>query len=224
MNKGEKAMNYGNDNALTGAICLLCRDSIAKHGIGRISSSAESEELARKLQALLSRVDTKGLQKGYELPRDATMVGAAIVNYQSSVKKLVTVSGPGVELLAHIDQGKLGKGVVVVDDVNAAKRGKLLNIQGQYFTPTYGEENAQYTYYPLGACAAQKLLATIFQDKQAIREIHMSEIFWRSMTGNEQVSLNSRQWRTGEVVPSCGTCMQVLPQMLCSAYDFAGNV
>jgi hypothetical protein len=61
-----------------------------------------------------------------------------------------------------------------------------------------------------------KLLNKIFQDardaKQEVKSIDMSEMFWRDFAAQQY----TRAWSTGQIVPSCDTCKQILPQILCN--------
>lgn len=236
-------MNYGNANNIIGQTCPHCALSIDKHTISLIRSTNETDALARKVQGLLDQADQLYLQRGWSLPKNSTMVGAARVKFASSASEYITVSGYASGLLSGIDYGKLGDGVQVVSISNAAcigdpqfrivrNRGRititpppsdtnppdgdLLHIVGGRHAPIVKPE-LKYDY-DLGDCAAQKLLAQIFFDARAmsqpIQTIEMSEILWRS-SQVDSVSEKSRQWRTGDIVPSCNLCMQVLPQMLC---------
>lgn len=204
-------MNYGNSNDIINK-CPQCDNSIDKHKISLISSSEKTDKLARELQARLSKVNTRAVLKGLELDRTATMVGAAVVKFKDFSKTYVTVSGPGVALLGHIQS--LGKDVVVITSATVLLAGnKVTNIQKKKFVPDVSKGKE----YPVGSCAAQKLLTSIFADAKSLKSIvkvEMSEIMWRASGG--KTSQSSRKWSTGSVVPSCKTCKQVVPQMLCN--------
>jgi hypothetical protein len=144
------------------------------------------------------------------------MMGAAIATIGSTVKQYVTLSGPGPNLIARwMKYDKLPKGLVVVDANNVLRSGRLYDITGKQFAPTRTPQNRGRDY-PLGSCAAQKLLDQIFADARAARQpitsIQLSEMFWRDFAAEN----HNREWSTGQIVPSCDTCKQVLPQMLCT--------
>lgn len=208
-------MNYGNSNDVI-QNCPQCDSSIDTHKISIIRSTDKTDALARKLQSSLTRLHLDSILRGIELERSSTMVGAAIVNYTSSSQQYITVSGPGVFLLRHINLNDFGKKVIIIDNENALVRSKTQNCRKEkLFTP----DTSQGLEYPVGSCAAQKLLARIFQDARSfdsIRSIEMSEIMWRASGG--RVGHASRKWTAGDVVPSCKTCKQVIPQMLCNRF------
>ncbi len=219
-------MNYGNANDVI-RNCPKCTSSIDKHRISLIQSSEKTDALARKMLDLLSKINIQAVLKGFNLNRTSTMVGAAVVTFNNSAKprQYVTVSGEGVLLLKHIPS--MGKDVVVIDDKSALIEGKnnihkIRNIENRLFD--FDEENPgkvvpMGTEYPVGSCAAQKLLAAIFriENTATIKTIEMSEIMWRALGIHPKAT--RRQWSTGETVPSCKTCKQVVPQMLCNLYE-----
>jgi hypothetical protein len=67
--------------------------------------------------------------------------------------------------------------------------------------------------YPVGSCAAQKLVDHVVQfaiaNNKKISKINMSEIFWKT-------NATKSQWSSGTTVPSCNTCNYILPMMLCN--------
>src|SRR5688572_25173750 len=163
-------IRYGGANRFfENSMCPLCQKSVDKHRIPSIYPSGYTTELAVKVQGLLDKVDMTSILKGYGLGTKATMVGAAHAKFSdSTVNDYVTVSGGGAVLLALIDQGKLGKitKITIITDLTAiapkttTQRGIFLyRIDGQTFLPSLQEEHLEY---PLGSCAAQKLLAQIF--------------------------------------------------------------
>lgn len=206
--------------------CPRCGASIDRHRIHSIFPSERTIHLVRTLQDLLDQVDRTSRQKGYQLPQvkdqplKTTMVGAAhaiFSNHPGQPRDYVTFSGPGYLFFTLINRGRLGKKVVIVDTYSAMQGNtKLYGIDGVMFVPAWDAEG-----YPIGSCAAQKLMTAIFMDvptEGTVMEIQMSEIMWRS-SQRERVPQTSRQWSSGHEVSSCITCKQVLPQMLCDKHD-----
>lgn len=209
-------MNYGNSNDVIQE-CPKCTNNIDKHKLSLIRSSDKTDTLARKLQDNLTKINLQSALKGLSVDSTATMVGAAIVNYQSSSQTYITVSGPGVVLLSHININEFGKKVIIIKDYNAlVNKNKIRNCRkGITFVP----DTSKGTEYPVGSCAAQKLLSHIFEDAKtfnSIKSIEMSEIMWRAP--KSKVREESRKWTVHTVVPSCKTCKQVVPQMLCDLF------
>jgi hypothetical protein len=200
----EKSMKYGGNNDVIGKSCPRCGQSCDRHGIQFIESNSETEKLAREMQRLLDETSKTAEKKGYELPRGTCMVGSAIALINSAVYKFVTISGANVEILNHI--GSLGSNVKIIALASALP---LTTIQGETLNPALINPE-----FPVGSCAAQKLLKEVFQRAgkgkgHTITKLNMSEILWTATREH------NRRWSTGSVVCSCDTCKQVLPMMLC---------
>lgn len=206
--------------------CWRCEESIDKHRIGYISPSDDTVNLAKTIQRLLDEVDISSYLRGFPLPqvggqpRGDTMVGAARAHFRSSVCDYVTVSGGGVVLFGPMKHRLLG-GVIIVDTPKALPEDQdpkgpgypeLYGIDGERFSPKLKKGSRNH----IGDCAAQKLLSQIFLDAQSrggVTAIEMSEIYWLSFQPG--VARQGRHPSTGMLAPSCDTCKQVLPQILC---------
>lgn len=202
-------MNYGNANDLI-THCPRCGESTDRHGFGLIRSDEKTEKLAYRLQEALDRVAKSSAVKGLTPLRGTCMVGAATARIGSQDYTFATISGADIAILNQI--GGLGKDVTLIKKTTAEP---LRTISGQPLSlvqPASGNRNRDY---PLGACAAQKLLMAIFdQQRQSggrISSINMAEILWSDPTNPG----HNRDWSTGSVVCSCDTCKRVVPQMLC---------
>lgn len=211
-------MNYGNANDVT-EFCGRCGERIDKHKpFNIIRSDERTEKLAKSMQKALDGVAIHAIKKGYDSGTDITMVGAATATIKNEYIEFVTVSGPGVELLSYIQGLNLGNKVKVIDVYNATP---LRTLMGKPLNPTITKQGRNRDY-PIGSCAAQKLLAAIFQEAQKkgggkfIEAINMAEILWN----NPSISGHNPDWSTGQIVGSCDTCKQVAPQMLC---DFVSD-
>jgi len=205
-----KTMRYGGTNDLM-QTCTRCGESLDRHGI-EITSDDRTEKLAKTFQGALDRAVSSGLVKGIAAARASCMVGAAIAKIGSAEYKFVAISGAAVDILNHTGANALGRDVTLIRDGDAFP---LTTITGQPLTLAQPVKGTRNRDYPLGACAAQKLLMAIFrkqkQAKGKITSINMSEILWSdpSPVGH------NRDWSTGEVVCSCDTCKRVVPIMLC---------
>lgn len=208
-------MKYGGSNNRT-ANCPRCARSIGKHAIKFIESNDETEKLAKKAQDFLSHVVVAAAQKGFKqlrVNREGKiipgMVGAATARIGSTMYKWVTISGADTEILGQM--ANLGGDVTVIKEPTAAPLRTILGKPLVIAPPTYGIGRD----FPVGACAAQKLVMAIFnkasETKAAIDALNMAEILW----SNPLDSVHNRDWSTGSVVCSCDTCKHVLPAMLC---------
>jgi hypothetical protein len=85
------------------------------------------------------------------------------------------------------------------------------------FTPVAHRPQRRGLDYKLGSCAAPKLLVQIYNNaitaKTTINKIEMAELLWFDTTSGGR---RNPDWSTGQIVMSCDTCKQVLPQILCS--------
>jgi hypothetical protein len=202
-------MNYGNANDLI-KNCPLCARSIDKHQLSLIRSDDNTEKLAKKLQQALDGVVKGGALKGLPAPRGTCMVGAATAKIGSTVHTFATISGADTGILNLLNGNTLGGGVTLVKDASALP---LTTIAGRPLTmaPIAQGRNRDY---PVGSCAAQKLLMAIFRKQSAkakASEIRMAEILW----SDPGAGTHNRDWSTGSVVCSCDTCKRVVPAMLC---------
>lgn len=213
-------MKYGGRDSLTLGNCPRCSKSVDKHKIPFIESTEASLKLVQKLLAELETVSKRGAKLGFE-PSASTMAGSLITTIGTEKKQYVTVSGGGVETLKKIKKA-LGAGVTVINDLNACPNPpantKCTDIFGVTFLPdlTPAVQNSCGVQYPLGSCAAQKLLATAFryakEKEKKVEGIEMTEVLWIDV----QATGHNRMWSTGQAVQSCDTCKKVLPQMLCT--------
>ncbi|GAA6624244.1 hypothetical protein [Scytonema sp. NUACC26] len=209
-------MNYGGNNDVNNNTCPRCGKSCDTHRpFAFISSDQKTEELVRKLQGNLDEVITRALVKGFDKSRETCMVGSAIATINSRVYQYVTISGAKTELLTQMKQN-LGKDVRVITSASGLP---LKTIQGKTLEPQPIRQNRNRDY-PLGSCAAQKLLMSVFNQAQSsggadkLTKLSMAELLWCDSTTGEG---HNRDWSTGEIVCSCDTCKQVIPMMLCSA-------
>ncbi len=229
---GEKGPTYGGSNDVIDQTCPRCQESPDKHRIKWIAPGADSTSLLERFQRTLDNVSKETLESGKL--RDAyldlatnpagnvyatSMMGTAVATIGSVVKLYATLSGPGPSIILNwIKRDQLPKDLMILDATNAATRGKLVDIRGKNFTPTHTPQGRNRDY-PLGSCAAQKIVNQIFTDARAagqeVKSIELSEMFWRDFAAERY----SRDWSTGTIVPSCDTCKQVLPQMLCTNND-----
>lgn len=210
MKQTNKPMRYGNASDML-TRCPRCNESPDRHRI-EIVSDERSEAIARKLQAALDQVSSSAALKGWSAPRVACMVGAAIARIGSADYRFAAISGFETEILGMIKGKPLGKDVVLVADRDARP---LATIDGSALVVAQPVAGGRNRDYPVGACAAQKLLMAIFRKRQevggGIASINMSEILW----SDPQQRGHNRDWSTGSVVCSCDTCKRVVPQMLC---------
>jgi hypothetical protein len=216
-------MKYGGRDSLSTGVCPRCSEDIDRHTIPFIESTDASLKLAEKLLTALDAVSTRGALLGLDAAA-ATMAGALITTVGSEKKQYVTVSGGGVETLKKIKKA-LGAAVILITDTNACSNHpantKATDIFGVNFTPTVtaAVQNSCGIGYPLGSCAAQKLLATVFRyakDKtKKVMKLEMTEILWKDV----QAEGHNRLWSTGTAVQSCDTCKRVVPQMLCTKVE-----
>jgi hypothetical protein len=216
-------MKYGGRDSLTGGICPRCSESIDRHTIPFIESTEASLKLAEKLLTALDAVSTRGADLGLEAA-GATMAGSLITTVGSEKKQYVTVSGGGVETLKKVKKS-LGAGVILITDLNGCSNHpantKATDIFGVNFIPTMtpAVQNSCGIGYPLGSCAAQKLLGTVFryakEKSKKVEKLEMTEILWKDV----QADGHNRLWSTGTAVQSCDTCKRVVPQMLCTKVE-----
>lgn len=220
-------MNYANANIHNGDRCCHCDEPISAHAINIIRSNDETLHLARALQDKLDAVCETALTKGYTLPQEMIMTGAIVATVGSTVIKAAALSGGNAQTILNIMQGNLGKDVELLgDNVDIASIKSILGVKlsglankveqsrGRTFVPPLPGIIPDPNY-PVGSCAAQKLLHYVVQyalaHKQKISTINMTEIFWKTN------GVKSK-WSTGSEVPSCNTCQYILPMMLCN-YD-----
>lgn len=201
------------------SICPRCKKSFDKHRIPFIESQDNSQKLLNRLQKALEKKNQKEIIKAYPIPeRTTSMMGAAIAKISGGAsKKYVTLSGPGFTLLNSVDINAIGKEVTLVKIRSASLLDKTIDISGNNFEPIWINRE---TDYPFGSCAAQKLLWQIFTDakaqKKEVETIDMTERLWKDFRAEK----HNKAWSTGlEPAPSCDTCKQVLPQMLCDWAD-----
>jgi hypothetical protein len=206
-------MNYGNTTKLSNNVvfseCLKCCDAIDKHKIPLIQSDDATEKLARKVQQNLDAIYAEALTMGYEVGAP-TMVGAAIATVGSTVVKVVALSGANASIVLGRMPSNLGQDVVIVgDNVTTFK-----TVAGESIQPSVAPIPGGFNY-PLGACAAQKVLMEMIRKANPqggsslkISNLRMAEIFWKT-NGTKS------NWSSGEVVPSCDTCKRVVPMLLC---------
>lgn len=228
----EKDPTYGGANDVIQQTCPRCHRSTDTHRIQRIVSGEDSEGLLTRFQRTLDEVSKKSLQ--YDNLRESylkyakrqggtvyatSMMGTAVATIGTQQKMYATLSGPGPSIiLPWITRNLLPKDLVIVDVDTALTRGKLYDIGGNQFTPV-STPQGRGKDYGIGNCAAPKVLNQIFMDAKnagrRVEKIELSEMFWRDFAADEY----NREWRTGSIVPSCDTCKQVLPQMLCTNTD-----
>lgn len=217
--------NYANANPNNNDKCIHCTEPIATHAVAIIRSDDATLKLAQKMQAKLDGIYVTAVSKGYQLPPGAIMVGAITATVGSTTVKAVAVSGGNAPTLLSYITNDFGSDVAVIgDNVPIASLRTLLgnNVRtiAQTVETTRMAGNIPAPHYPVGSCAAQKLLNHVVQyaitSKTRINpaKITMAEIFWKS--GGKS------QWSTGDVVESCNTCKYILPLMLCN-YDELGN-
>jgi hypothetical protein len=206
-------MNYGNTCQLSNNVvvdeCSSCNQKIDKHKIPLIQSDDATEKLAQKVQQNLNAVYAQALTMGYEIGAP-TMVGAAIATVGSKVVKVVALSGANAGAVLGRMPSNLGQDVVIVGDNVTAFR----TVTGAAIQPNVAPIPGGFNY-PLGACAAQKVLMEIIRQANPqggsslkISNLRLAEIFWKT-NGTKS------NWSSGEVVPSCDTCKRVVPMLLC---------
>lgn len=218
-------MNYAN-TWKNGCTCYHCKQSIDGHAIPMIQSDDTTTALAKKMQQQLDSVVITAIAKGYILPKGAFMVGAAIATIGTAVIKVAALSGASAgDLLSYMPSNALGKDVVLIGNnvnltsyVNILKESLTLQIKDVNNSVNSKPPLVIDSVYPVGTCAAQKLVDYIVKQSgptndKHINKINMAEIFWRASADFKS------PWSTGDVVPSCNTCNYVLPMMLCNYKD-----
>lgn len=213
----EKTIRYGGSNDIIGSVCPRCGKSPDKHALQSIVSGEASRKLMESLQKALGDLSKEAILKGYDMPGfSSSMMGTAVATIGSEKRSYVSLSGPGVSLLPHMKKGGLGKDVYIVD---APAVVAFYDFNGKTFTPVAPIAQGRGRDYPLGSCAAQKLLSRIFQDaataKKKVTALDMSELLWLDFAAKG----HNRDWSTGSIVVSCDTCKQVVPQMLCTCSE-----
>ncbi|MEY9211825.1 hypothetical protein NI17_008560 [Thermobifida halotolerans] len=229
----ERTQKYGGTNDVL-STCPRCERSPDTHEVRWIPSDGGSQRLlesfvrtlddlsretmeSHNLREAYLALATSRTQAGEEKVYSRSMMGTAVATIGTRVRKYATLSGPGPGIfLRWINHSRLPKDLTVVDTNNALDaRGKIIDIRGRYFAPVHTPQRRDKDY-PAGSCAAQKLLDQIFTEASAAGEkvgrIDLSEMFWRDFGTGER----GTKWSTIDVVPSCDTCKQILPQMLCS--------
>lgn len=197
--------------------CPVCNESCDKHiPFPFISSDEYTETLAKKLQDLLGDVIKDGHTRGFDPSRTSCMVGAARATINNGVSTYVTISGGNMDILNKI-KDRLGKNVQIVKTPSATPLRIIANKEISLVPKSWNRNRD----YPVGSCAAQKLLMAVFtQAKRSggldkISKLNMAEILWCDPSGNG----HNRDWSTGQIVESCDTCKQILPAMLCHVSD-----
>lgn len=234
MKRDEKAILYGGGNNVIDSTCPRCEESVDRHRISVIRSGEKSRKLLfdNFLPALgnysKETLLDDNLREAYlRLAASpgggvvaTSMIGVAVATIGTQEKQYATLSGPGARIvLPFIKHGHLPKDLVVVGVVNALEEpDAMVDVRGKTFVPTSTAQGNNMDY-PIGSCAAQKILNRIFRDARDagrnVETIDLSELFWRDYAAEKY----SRAWSTGSIVPSCDTCKQVLPQMLCDRVD-----
>jgi hypothetical protein len=209
-------MNYGNANDVTDQ-CGLCNDLIDRHSRFKLIRSDEygkggAEDLVRELQKKLDGAAKSSHVRGLDLLSTMCMSGAAVATINNRVCKYVTISGVNIAVLNQI--GSLGTEVTILQVASALP---LSSIGGKRIPGVQPPPWNRNRDYPIGGCAAQKLLMAIFNQadrsggRDKITKISLAEILWVD-PGN---SGHNRDWSTGSIVCSCDTCKRVVPMMLC---------
>lgn len=223
-------MNYGGTNDIIdnkNRYCPRCGKSTDTHKpFPFVSSGTATAKLLAQLQQALDDSAMTAAVKAYQTLKTTTMIGSAVATIGSSVRQYVTFSGTGVDLFAHLDRKYFGKDVILITAQNALVNNKFPNNPAACkldsslpttFTPVQPVAQNRNRDYPVGSCAAPKLLAQIYNDafaaKAQIQTVELAEILWFDTTSGGG---HNRDWSTGQIVMSCDTCKQVLPQMLCS--------
>jgi hypothetical protein len=203
-------MIYGNANDVI-TECPRCDESIDKHRFS-IIRSADAERLVKDLQGKLDGVAKQTAIHGFDPARNTCMAGAAVATINDGVYKYVAISGGDTAILNHI--GSLGKDVTVVKGGTALP---LSTIKGKSIARVQPAPRERDRDYPIGACAAQKLLMAVFKQadksggRDKITRVSLAEVLWNDPTN----SGHNRDWSTGSIVCSCDTCKRVVPMMLC---------
>ncbi|MGW4426290.1 hypothetical protein [Streptosporangium sp. NPDC004631] len=234
MKRDEKAILYGGSNNVIDSTCPRCQGSLDKHGINVIRSGEKSRKLLfDNFLPTLNNYNKEtllddNLREAYLRLASGpgggviatSMMGVAVATIGTQEKQYATLSGPGARVvLPFIKRGQLPTGLVIVGVVNALEDpDAMVDVRGKTFVPTSTAQGNNMDY-PIGSCAAQKILNQIFRDARdagkKVEAIDLSELFWRDYAAEKY----SRAWSTGSIVPSCDTCKQVLPQMLCDRVD-----
>ncbi len=204
--------------------CTHCGNNIDNHVIPFIQADDATTNLAVKLQQQLDAVLTKAIENGYKLPLTAVMAGAAIATVGSKVIKVAALSGWNAPGILALIQGKpLGADVVILGNnvlLTDFKDLLLEPLTSQINGLNAGLAAIPEPTYPIGSCAAQKMIQYIVSQSDPatarITKINMAEIFWK--TGGKS------NWSTGQVVPSCNTCNRVLPMLLCNYNNMGEKV
>ena len=223
-------MNYANKNEFNDNKCSHCDNNIAKHAINIIRSDDATIALAKKMQALLDDIYRSGLVKRYVLPGitddrpyKMVMTGAIIATVVKGTNrrqiKAAALSGDQAYKLTNmIKRRALGEDVAILsENVRIAVFQSILGLSISKMVGAVDQLRMPDPAYPVGSCAAQKLVNYVIQslnDGEIIEKIYMSEIYWK--TGSKS------DWSTNDPVPSCNTCNYILPMMLCN-YDDEGN-
>ena len=231
-------MNYGGSNDVINSRCLRCGKPPDTHKpFPFVSSGDLTASLLNNLSNAL-KDNVEGLYlRGYQSAVTTSMMGAAVALIGTEKRQYLSLSGPGTDLLNHINRRFIGNDVVLVDAPNgldnlimgaggviaggefpnnpyARKRDSSVSKVFRVARPPLQNRNRDY---PLGTCAAIKLLTRIYKDAvalgQDINSIELAELLWFDNTAGGQ---HNRDWSTGQIVMSCDTCKQVLPQILCS--------
>ncbi|HZB29552.1 MAG TPA: hypothetical protein VE465_05245 [Streptosporangiaceae bacterium] len=230
----ERIPTYGGSNDVIQQTCPRCGKSPDTHKpFPRINTGEDSERLLEQFRNSLddlseATIKSNNLREAYlKLATGAggtvystSMMGAAVATIGSKVMGYVALSGPGPAVFSKwIKRNKMPKDTVIIEVTNTLVSGKLLDISLKQFTPIAPVAQGRGRDYPLGSCAAQKLLHRILADavaaNQKVTAIEFCEMFWQDF-GAEG---HNRDWSTGQIVQSCDTCKQVIPQMLCSNTD-----
>ncbi|GAX45912.1 hypothetical protein NIES4075_69330 [Tolypothrix sp. NIES-4075] len=207
----EKSIKYGGNNDIINT-CPRCGKSCDNHKFQYIEPNEKTDLFVRKMQSSLDETSKRAALKNFDKSRDTCMVGSAIATINNGVYTYVTISGGNVALLNYINNN-FGKDVVIIDKPSALP---LKTIKGQPLNPNPTRRDRGRDY-PVGSCAAQKLLMAVFEQAaksggyDKITKLNMSELLWNDPVKGE----HNRDWSTGSIVCSCDTCKQVVPMMLC---------
>lgn len=144
----------------------------------------------------LDTIYETALSKGYTLPLEMVMVGACIATVGTRVIKVATLSGGNANTILNIIKGGLGKDVVLIGDKVPLKTYKsILNSSLQHQAVTLQHnlgsipvgDGLPFPFpipnYPVGSCAAQKLLAYLIRQTDVGNNIRIKKIIWLRFSG-----------------------------------------
>lgn len=232
-------MNYGGSNDVINSICPRCGKSPDTHKpVPFVSSGSVTSSLLSKLSSALKDNAVGVYLQGYQSAVKTSMMGAAVALIGTEKRQYLSLSGPGTDLFNHIDRRFIGNDIVLVsvpnglDNLVIGAGGAIAS--GEFPNNPYARKQdssvpkafsvnrppaqGNNRDYPLGTCAAIKLITRIYKDAaelgKDIQSIEMAEMLFFDLTSNG--GNRNRDWQTGQIVMSCDTCKQVLPQILCN--------